>query len=242
MTPLPPLTVAIPTMRRFSFLKESVPRLLGVAAVKHVIILDETGEDAASIWAEPWSENPKLGVIINEVRVGIFENKRRCLAAAPTDWVLILDSDNEWTAESFEALGAATGGHLDSRIIYAAGGMIRRTSGQKDTRPLELFGSIDVGRDNWNTVLETPGAYELLNDGNFVLHRDALEVIPRGVPHERFRAADVLACLHMLVGAGFTLRVLRDVSYIHNVHDESSWLAESAESWNIMKRGWEMGP
>jgi hypothetical protein len=229
-------------MCRFFFLKESVPRLLELAAVHHVLIVDETGEDAAAIWAEPWGDHPKLGIIINEVRVGIFENKRRCLAAAPTDWVLILDSDNEWTADSFAALEAETGGRLDNRYIYAAGGMIRRTSGQKDTRPLELFGSIDVDRGNWNTMLGTPGAYELLNDGNFVLHRDALNVIPRGVPHERFRAADVLACLHMLVGAGFTLRVLESVSYIHNVHDKSSWLQESAESWNIMKRGWTMGP
>jgi len=240
MAPRPPLTVSIPTIGRFHFLKETVPRLLELDAVTHVLIVDETGEDAAAIWAESWGDHRKLGVIINETRVGIFENKRRCLAAAPTDWVLILDSDNEWTAESFAALEAATGGCLDSRYIYAAGGMRRCTHGEKDTRPLELFGSIDVGRDNWNTVLGTPGAYELLNDGNFVIHRSALEIIPKGIPHERFRAADVLACLHMLVGAGFTLRVLGSVSYIHNVHDGSSWLAESGASWAIMRNGWTM--
>jgi hypothetical protein len=229
------LTVAIPTMGRFSFLKESVPRMLAIPQVAHIVIVDETGEDAAAIWAEPWGLHPKLSIQINEARVGIFENKRRALAAAPTPWVLLLDSDNEWPAASFAALRLPA----DPTSIVAAGGMIRRdmATGQ-ETRPLESFASIDVTRANWNAVLAMPKANELINDGNYVINRAALDLIPRNIPHERYRAADVLVWLHRLVGAGWTFKVDARLEYIHNVHAGSSWLAEAGASWAVMKEGW----
>ena len=231
------LTVAIPTMGRFSFLKDTVPRMLAISEVAHIVIIDEDGEDAAQIWASPWGDHPKLSVQINETRVGIFENKRRCLAAAPTPWVLLLDSDNEWPASSFKSLRLPA----TPTSIVAAARMLRRdmATGQ-ETRPLECFASIDVRRENWNSVLTGPRGYELLNDGNFIINRAALDIIPKGVPHERFRAADVLAWLHRLIGAGWTLRVDEKLEYIHNVHEGSAWLAEAADSWAVMKSGWTL--
>jgi hypothetical protein len=231
------LTVAIPTMGRFPFLAESVPRMLAHARVAHIVIVDETGEDAAQIWASPWGDHPKLSVQINETRVGIFENKRRALAAAPDPWVLLLDSDNEWPAASITALQLPA----EPTTIVAAARMLRRdvATGQ-ETRPLECFASIDVGRANWNTVLTGPSGYELLNDGNFVINRAALDLIPRGVPHERYKAADVLAWLHTLIGANWTLRLDAGLEYIHNVHEGSAWLQEAATSWAVMKTGWTM--
>lgn len=231
------ITVAIPTMGRFSFLKESVPRMLGIDRVAHIIIVDEDGEDAAAIWAEPWGLHPKLSVHINESRVGIYENKRRALAAAPTSWVLLLDSDNEWPAASIAALKIPA----SPTSIVAAARMLRydMQTGQ-ETRPLECFASIDVDRHNWNEVLAGPKGYELLNDGNFIINRAALDLIPKGVPHERYKAADVLAWLHLLIGSGWTLKVDEKLEYIHNVHDGSAWLAEAAASWEVMKEGWTL--
>lgn len=231
------LTVAIPTMGRFSFLKDSVPRMLAIPQIAHIVIVDEDGEDAAAIWAESWGLDPKLQVLINESRVGIYENKRRALAAAPTPWVLLLDSDNEWPAASIAALKIPA----DHTSIVAAARMIRRNmvTGQ-ESRPLECFGSIDIDRNNWNEILRHPKSNHLLNDGNFIINRAALDIIPKGVPHERYRAADVLAWLHLLVGAGWTLKVDDSLEYIHNVHAGSAWLAEAAASWSIMMSGWAL--
>lgn len=211
--------------------------MLEIPMVHHIVIIDEDGEDAAAIWAEPWGLHPKLSVQINEARVGIYENKRRALAAAPDPWVLLLDSDNEWPAASFAALQIPA----SPTSIVAAARMLRRDMGSgQETRPLECFASIDVDRHNWNKVLTGPRGYELLNDGNFIINRAALAIIPKGVPHERYRAADVLAWLHRLIGAGWTLRVDEKLEYIHNVHEGSAWLAEAATSWTVMKSNWTM--
>ncbi len=86
------------------------------------------------------------------------------MAAAPTPWVLHLDSDNEWPAAYITALQLPA----DPRSIVAAAKMIRRDLATGDeSRPLECFASIDVGRNNWNEVLMMPKANQLINDGNY---------------------------------------------------------------------------
>ena len=43
------LTIAIPTMRRFTFLRETLPTFLAHDGVGEVIVCDETGEDVEEI-------------------------------------------------------------------------------------------------------------------------------------------------------------------------------------------------
>ncbi len=90
-----PLTIAIPTMRRWSFLREVLPRLLGVACVEAIVICDETGDDALEIWSSDFYDEKRIHVYVNSERLGIFATKRRCVEMAPTAWVPLKDSDNE---------------------------------------------------------------------------------------------------------------------------------------------------
>jgi hypothetical protein len=59
------LTIAIPTMRRWSFLKSMIPVFLARPEVKEVVLCDETGEDYAAAQAA-FPENPKLRLYKNE--------------------------------------------------------------------------------------------------------------------------------------------------------------------------------
>jgi glycosyltransferase involved in cell wall biosynthesis len=233
---LPPLTVAIPTYSRWAFLRTLLPKLLEYRWVTNIIVCDDGGGDAMAIWSEPWGNHEKLNVHINDKRLGIFGNKRRCLELAKTEWVILLDSDNEYTMESFEFLEEYFRSRdLDARVIYAAGGM-RRLENGKVSRPLEHFGNLEITRVNWETICKVPGSSELLNDGNFLVHVSALEYIPKDIPHDRYYAADMIAWLDLLINnGGWTYKVLKGLSYIHNVHNDSSWLKESSESWNAMK-------
>ncbi len=190
-----------------------------------------------AIWSEEWSNNEKLHVYINNTRLGIFGNKRRCLERSPTPWVVLLDSDNEYTKESFEFLeGFFRSRDLDSRVIYAAGGM-ERCDGGSSSFPLTSFANLEISSANWKQINSLPKSNELLNDGNFLINTAVLEHIPVNVPNDRYYAADVIAWLDILINnAGWTYKVLKDLSYKHNVHDDSSWLAMSADSWNAMKQ------
>lgn len=251
-----PLTVAIPTMRRWNFLREVLPRLLEIECIEAIVICDETGEDALEIWSSDFYDEKRIHVFVNSERLGIFENKRRCLEYSFTDWVLLMDSDNEWTKEGIEQLqrlfqsydssdqsyrlaqGALSSDKShsapDPKTIYAAGGMIKRSGSTGGLKPLSAFGGLTVKRENWNDVLKMPGCYDLLNDGNFIINRRAaLPHIPRGIPHETYYAADVIACLYgLLRDGGMQLRVEPELWYYHNVHEESSWLQTAAESWS----------
>jgi hypothetical protein len=145
-------------------------------------------------------------------------------------------------------------------VIYAAGGM-RRLENGKVSRPLEHFvleHDLEISRSpqpmvgaltietaaaqqlksglNWESICKVPGSSELLNDGNFLIHVSALEYIPKDIPHDRYYAADMIAWLDILINnGGWTYKVLKGLSYIHNVHNDSSWLKEAGESWNAMK-------
>ncbi len=231
---LPPITVAIPTYSRWAFLRTLLPKLLKYRWVTNVVVCDDGGGDAMAIWSEPWGNHEKLSVHINDRRLGIFGNKRRCLEVAKTEWVILLDSDNEYTTESFEFLEHGVL-EWDTRVVYAAGGMRRLELGA-ESRPLEHFGGLEISSTNWSSVCKMPGSAELLNDGNFIIHVSALEHIPKDVPHNRYYAADMIAWLDILINnGGWTYRVLKSLSYIHNVHNDSSWLKEAGESWNAMK-------
>ncbi len=233
---LPPLTVAIPTYSRWVFLEKLLPKLLEYEWVTNVVVSDDGGGDAMAIWSESWGNHEKLSVYINDNRIGIFGNKRRCLELAKTEWVILLDSDNEYTMESFKFLEETFRSRdPDARVIYAAGGM-RRLEAGNISQPLSSFGDLEISRSNWSSICKMPGSNELLNDGNFLIHVSALEHIPKDIPHDRYYAADMIAWLDLLINnGGWTYRVLKGLSYIHNVHNDSSWLKESSESWNAMK-------
>ncbi len=234
---LPWLTVAIPTYCRFGFLRTLIPKLLTYKQIVRIVVCDDGGGDAMAIWGEEWGNHEKLKVYINDKRLGIYGNKRRCLELSPTPWVVLLDSDNEYTAESFEFLEEFfRSRELDTRVIYAAGGM-ERIEGEKVTRPLEIFGDLEISRSNWDYINTLSSSNELLNDGNFLINIAAIEHIPANVPNDRYYAADVIAWLDTLINrSGWTYRVLKDLSYKHNVHNDSSWLAMAADSWNAMKQ------
>ena len=52
------IAIAIATMRRWSFLKDSLPMYLGRPEVTEVIVCDETGEDYEAIQKSAFANHP----------------------------------------------------------------------------------------------------------------------------------------------------------------------------------------
>jgi len=225
------LTIAIPTMRRWDFLKDSLPVYLARDEVAEVIICDETGEDAASIRAA--FQSPKLRLIVNERRLGIYENKRKVLGLANTPWVALLDSDNYFSDEWFDTLQENLD-KMNSKIIYASADFNTcdiRTA--EVTKPCKKFSGLRLDKTGWNSMLDKPGWPLLLNDGNWVLPRDAVEFLP-DIKSINLAAVDALFMLRCFVKAGYTVWYVPNLEYIHIVHDGSSWLETEKESNRIL--------
>lgn len=226
------LTVAIPTMRRWKgFLEKSLPMFLNNENVYKVLVCDETGDDVKAIQASRWFGHPKLILHVNEHRLGMYGNKRKCVELSPTDWVAVLDSDNIFPDEYFEALfdtwkdeGAST------NTVYAASEILRvfLKTGESEERTRHFTG-MRITRANWNQVLQTKAWNFLLNDGNWVGHKSVLEAWPP-MAEEKVRATDSIRIVKNLIQNGWTYYITPGMRYIHTVHDDSEWIKTEQES------------
>ena len=226
------LTIAIPTMRRWSFLKTMLPVFLARPEVSEVILCDERGEDAAAA-TQAFGTNPKLKIHVNEKRLGIYENKKKVLSLAK-GWTALLDSDNVFPDEWFEYLADLD--FSDRRRIYGSADFksLDAETG-KVTSPCQEFSGITLDKSSWNTFLHRDKCFLLLNDGNWILHSDLYKYLP-SIPSDAVQAADAVFMLRAFINRGCTIEYPAGFQYIHMVHSGSSWLQTEDESTAILKR------
>jgi len=227
----PWIAIAIPTMRRWDFLKDSVPTYLSRPEVAEVVVCDETGEDYDAL-LEAFGKHPKLRLFKNDQRLGIYENKMKVLSLCKSDWVALLDSDNIFEDDWFESLHDLN--FSDPKLIYASAdfkslnvktGAIRREC--------EAFSGLSLNSGNWNTTLTQPKWNFLLNDGNWIVPRSVLGTLPK-VKSESLQAADAIFMLRAFVKGGYTVYYVPGLEYTHLVHPGSSWLETAQESGRIL--------
>lgn len=235
------LTVAIPTMDRWhTFLKTQLPVYLNHPRVSCVIVSDENGNDIADICKEGYDLNPKLRLYQNDRVMGVYGNKRQCLLKAPTEWVAVLDSDNIFEPEYFDAFFKCLDIH-SKKTIYCAGNNERLflDTGKTENKTSQ-FAGMNISRDNWNKVLNTPGWNFLLNDGNAIWPSEVVRHFP-DLPEEQIVGTDSLYFMRQAIQAGFTLRVEPTMRYIHTVHSGSHWLQNEKISTRLMAvRDWRV--
>ena len=231
---VPLITVAIPTMKRFDkFLKRFLPVYLENPLVKHVLICDETGEDVDAI-AEHFGKHEKLILHKNSRRLGIYHNKRQCIELAPTEWVAVFDSDNFFGQEFFMEL-AKLWYHegADTTHFYACGRALFLNENGNHTDPLSGFGGFKINKSNWNTVFDRHRWNYMLNDGNWIVHKSVLDVLPMDVLDKDILATDAIYMARLFVKGGYTYNIREELFYVHTVHGGSSWSADVDENMRI---------
>ena len=182
------LSVAIPTMRRWIFLKDILPVFLDHPAVAKVVLCDETGEDAAACKLT----SSKLVVVVNSQRLGMYQNKRKAfeLAAAYAPHVALVDSDNyfseTWIDTVVEELEKG-----DKKTVYGSAEFksVVITTGEITT-PCNHFSGLRLDARSWNTIFNKPKFVNLLNDGNLVIPSECVELLPADLTSEGIQAAD----------------------------------------------------
>jgi len=227
------LTIAIPTMRRWSFLKDSIPAYLARPEVAQVIVCDETGEDydlLATAFGDHVTSG-KLRLYKNEKRLGIYENKKKCLGLVTTDWVALLDSDNIFGDDWFD--GLHTLDFSNQKMIFASAefksvniknGVTRRNC--------EAFSGLVLDSKCWNHTLTRPKWNFLLNDGNWIVPRSVVDCLP-DVKSDTLEAADAIFMLRCFIKAGYSIYYVPGLEYTHLVHPGSSWLQTARRSERI---------
>jgi len=220
-------------MRRWSFLKDSIPAYLARPEVAQVIVCDETGEDydlLATAFGDHVTSG-KLRLYKNEKRLGIYENKKKCLGLVTTDWVALLDSDNIFGDDWFD--GLHTLDFSNQKMIFASAefksvniknGVTRRNC--------EAFSGLVLDSKCWNHTLTRPKWNFLLNDGNWIVPRSVVDCLP-DVKSDTLEAADAIFMLRCFIKAGYSIYYVPGLEYTHLVHPGSSWLQTARRSERI---------
>lgn len=217
------ISVCIPTMRRFSFLKESIPKYIANPHVTELIITDETGEDYDAITTT--FSDPKLRVYKNERRLGSVENKQRAASYATSDFIAIIDSDNFADLQYFEAFKRYISTHevTDRSVFlpYAA-------------KP-NFYYTQFIGKTlNKLTIRQYwPDIETCLNTMNMIISREFLAKFnimdDKPMCDQTSGSYDALYfSLYALFHMNATLIVVPDMEYEHRIHD-GSWFIESEE-------------
>jgi hypothetical protein len=226
------LSVAIPTMCRWIFLKDILPVFLEHPAVAKVVLCDETGEDAAACNLQ----SSKLVVVVNSQRLGMYQNKRKAfeLAAAYAPHVALVDSDNyfseTWIDTVVEELEKG-----DKKTVYGSAEFksVVITSGEVTT-PCKHFSGLRLDAGSWNTIFNKPKFVNLLNDGNLVIPSECVNLLPTDLTSEGIQAADSIFMLRCYVKGGYSVFYIPGLSYIHSVHDGSEWLKTEKASMAVL--------
>jgi glycosyltransferase involved in cell wall biosynthesis len=239
-------TVAIPTMRRWSsFLSKSIPQYLEYDLVSHVVVCDETGEDADALQQSPYGNHPKLKVYKNSKRLGAYLNKRQCIEKASTDWVAVLDSDNIFSEDFFEkAYAALQNESFHPKLVLASADNVRLfvKTGKEEKRTAH-FSGLRITRANWNTVLQMQDWNFLLNDGNYIVHKSQLSSLNPKYTLQQVYASDAILAAKQFVQNGCTYYLVPGLWYIHTVHDDSEWLKTDRESTFVLNTtDWRIPP
>jgi glycosyltransferase involved in cell wall biosynthesis len=234
------LSIAIPTMNRWSFLKDSLPLMLEQELVKEIVVCDENGNDIEAIQNSPFYSNAKLKLFKNEKRLGIYENKCKAASLCSGDWIAILDSDNFFPEEWFYEIEECIKKGLSKRIFASASFKSINIETGTTEYPCEQFDGLVLDKTSWNSFFSRPKWNFLLNDGNWVIPREAVEYLPKTIQSHQLLAADAIFMLRCWIQAGYSIEYVKGLSYIHTVHSKSSWIETAAESSRILGQRWDI--
>lgn len=219
------MTVAIPTYRRYSgFLEHYLPKYLSMPEIDVIIIGDETGEDIERIKKQPWGASDKFVFIQNPERLGAYHNKINVLKHVTTDWVALIDSDNEILPEYFNGLYSYWNiNGTNNTTVYIPSAIISydNRNGSRHFPINHLAGTV-VDKSSWNSFLTVSGCEYGLNVGNCVFHKDAYKSFSETEEKDIFVECKLMN--KMLVENDYRLVFVPSMGYLHVVHNGSLYL------------------
>ena len=228
----PTLSIAIPTYNRFdSFLEKSLPKYLRFNSIKSILIGDETGDDIFKINQTSWGSHPKFKFIKNKDRLGAYHNKLNLLHTASTEWIALIDSDNELTHEYFIALYDYWEKHgQNEKYIYFAADLVQVYRDGQTWDRLTQFSERKIDKQNWNSFLTEGDAEYALNAGNCVFHKSVTKYLPVDLPKDQLVECKLMN--KILVENGYTLVFVPGMKYYHVEHDNSLFYQRREEMLN----------
>jgi glycosyltransferase involved in cell wall biosynthesis len=224
---MPDISLCIPTMNRFEFLKDSIPKYLDNKYITEIVICDETGEDYKCITAT--FSHPKLRVYKNEKRIGCLRNKLNVMSKATCEYICLIDSDNFVAENYFEAFNQS----VDTFDIFLPDKALPNFI-------FTPFVHVDIHKDTLGEILRRHGnlALNLLNTLNCIFTKDMsdkLQSILNDNDVDNCYAGDAMYILtYAMCIYDAKISVVSNMSYEHRVHDGSYWMETEQLSMSFL--------
>jgi glycosyltransferase involved in cell wall biosynthesis len=223
-------SVGIPHYNRGAQIFRPLCNLLSHPAVAEVVIVDD-GSSAEEFSAltecvRRIDASGRVRIHRREENRGALLTKLECAELSTSEWVLILDSDNTAFANYLDALSKLNSLEEPAPdTFYCAGWAFPYF-------PFHEFAGLKIGFD-MAADLTVSGALRriyIINDGNYLVHRDSYVRSVRRMGQIASDVADVMVVNYHWLSQGGCLRILPGTSYFHRVDASSFWCRTEEES------------
>jgi glycosyltransferase involved in cell wall biosynthesis len=229
---VPPLkiSVCIPTMDRWSFLKKSLPDYFENPFIDEIIISDENGNDCREIF-NTYGPHPKLKLYSNTKCLGAYLNKQKAVSFANNKWVALLDSDNFAPLRYFIMVARILDENISNIIYLPSRTLPTPNHGGFDYR--EYIGTpITINTVSELLLQKQKNTECLLQTANYVFCKEFfLSCSAIYGLENQCSGMDAFLKNYILLKGGATLKVVKDMEYSHAVHNGSITLQNMSTSY-----------
>lgn len=208
-------SLCIPTMDRFSFLKDSLPIYILNPFISEIIICDENGNDVRLI--KQSFNSDKLKLYVNDSRLGPFRNKLKSLRLANNEWISLIDSDNFADNDYFECASKYIINKNPSKlsIIQPSQALPNFILPMKEDKIYSKSNISEIG----NTFI---------NAGNYIINKYLVSNVNTELETKNIdqsESCDVIL-FNLILFDQFELEfhVLANLKYQHRIHNNSVYL------------------
>lgn len=159
---------------------------------------------------------PKIKLVRNNERLGVYGNKHASVKAASFEYVIIFDSDNILSKEYID--GVYTNSWSPDKIIAP--------SFARPTFDYRAYQDMTITRANVHSFIGKKGIDCLLNTMNYFCNKETY--LSAWEPKEGVKGQDSIFMNYLLLKKGASIYVCGDVQYEHLIH-KGSYYQEVAE-------------
>lgn len=142
------VTIGIPTRNRARLVADLVARCLRQSRDSARVIVSDNASTDGTLQALAAFDHPSLRVLRQERDLGMVGNWNACLAAAETDWFVLLSDDDVVSPDFVENVERAIDAAPDSHLIFMRSRLLNQVTGTVDENPSPVAagGTIDFPR------------------------------------------------------------------------------------------------
>jgi glycosyltransferase involved in cell wall biosynthesis len=220
------VSLALTHFNRFDFLLEAVAQVQSDPRIREIVISDDASTDGSyEKLLSHFARNPNVLLSRNAQNLDCYRNKKEAVERAPSDWVILFDSDNVMGPDYLDALFHEMPWDPSTAYLptYAA--------------PLfdyRHLGGLTVDKHNVARCLDRPSFLTALNTANYFFNRNEYSRVWDGRvdPH----TADSLWQNYNWLKDGNRLYFVPGLHYKHRVHAGSHYKTECHKTGNFAKQ------